>query len=115
MATAVDDQIDLEEPVSGVIVLSRADFERCLRQAFPGTDSNADTGGDIRRRTTFGAPIDDLTAAAAAELAGRANIPGSVGMAARQVDKAGQRFAGNVFGSRSTRKATGSSSPISTS
>ena len=89
MPTAVDDLIDFEAPVAGVIVLSREDFEHNLRSAL------GDQPGD--RVKASGAPVDEVTLVRAAELAGDANVPGVIGMAARRSEGRRREFAGSVF------------------
>jgi RHS repeat-associated protein len=74
-------------PVAGVIVLAREDFDRNLRSAL----------GDQPDDRASGAPVDERTLVRAAELAGDANVPGVIGMAARRAEGRQREFAGSVF------------------
>ena len=67
-----DKGIDLEEPLHGVVVLSRADFETNLQEAFGHSKRLEDTRGN--QAPAVGFRVDDETALRATELAGRAQL-----------------------------------------
>jgi hypothetical protein len=95
MSTRSDEMIDLEEPLHGVVVLARDDFEANLLQAFGHDDRHRDRGRD--ESLAVGFRVDDETVLRATELAGRANEPGAIGVVALLDRRASGAFSGNLF------------------
>jgi hypothetical protein len=95
MATKADETIDIEEPLRGVVVLAREDFERNLVQAF-GNDADSWNRRDDEL-LAVGYRVDDETLLRATELAGRANEPGVVGVVALSDKRMSGSFSGNLF------------------
>src|SRR5262245_5709954 len=105
--------IDREEPLAGVVVLERRDFERVLRQAFASREASSEnvhaqsaregethsfekpethTDPPFERALAHAARVDDMTAVTAATLAGRANQPGVVGVLVNDTKRGPRSF-----------------------
>jgi RHS repeat-associated protein len=95
MSTKHDEAIDLEEPLRGVVVLAREDFEANLRRAFGRDDPRTARRRGGRPATGF--RVDDETALRATELAGRANEPDAIGIVALIDGRSSGAFSGNLF------------------
>src|SRR5215468_10127812 len=95
MPTRSDERVDLEEPLQGVVVLARGDFETNLVQAFAHKDRSAAHHRD--EQFAVGFRVDDETALRATELAGRANEPGVIGVVALLDSRGSGTFSGSLF------------------
>src|SRR5687767_1051057 len=89
------ESIDLEEPLRGVVVLGRADFERNLLEAFGRDEKQLHLHRD--ESLAVGYRAADETVLRATELAGRANQPGVIGIVATLDRQSANAFSGSLF------------------